>query len=119
MLDNEEDDSNDRLRVAVARGLKGYSDADLMDELVGRSPILKTGAARQLHLRGGVHVFERMKELARDPRYESREVAAFVLGQLGHPTCPFATESFPILNTLLDAPYWEAGARRYRVSRYA
>jgi HEAT repeat protein len=93
--------------VAIARALKGYSDADLLDELVDRSPILRTAAACELHLRGGSHVFDRAKELARAPRHESREIAAFVLGQLGHPTCPFATESFPILDTLLDDPYWE------------
>jgi HEAT repeat protein len=107
MLDSWDDDSNDRLRVAVARGLKGYSDADLMDDLVDRSPILRTAAARELHLRGGVHVFDRVKQLARAPRHDSREIAAFVLGQLGHPICPFATDSFPILDTLLDDPYWE------------
>jgi hypothetical protein len=107
MLDSEDDDSNDRLRVAVARALKSYSDADLMDELVDRNPVLRTAAARELHLRGGVHVFDRVKQLARAPRHEAREVAAFVLGQLGHPTCPFATDSFPILDTLLEDPYWE------------
>jgi HEAT repeat protein len=107
MLDSWDDESNDRLRVAVARALKGYSDADLLDELVDRSPALRTAAARELHSRGGPHVFDRVKELARAPRHESREIAAFVLGQLGHPACPFATETFPILDSLLDDPYWE------------
>jgi HEAT repeat protein len=107
MLDSEDDESNDQLRVAVARGLKSYSDAALLDGLVDRSPILRTAAARELHLRGGLRVFDRVKELARASRYEFREVAAFVLGQLEHPTCPYAAESFPMLDILLDDPYWE------------
>ena len=82
-----------------------------MDELVDRSPILRTAAARELHLRGGVQVFEGVKQLAHAPRHEAREIAAFVLGQLGHPTCPFATDSFPILDTLLDDPYWDVRAQ--------
>ena len=36
-----------------------------------------------------------------------REIAAFILGQLGTPERPFAAESFPVLGRLLDDPYWE------------
>lgn len=40
-------------------------------------------------------------------RFDMREIAAFVLGQLGTPKCPYANESFPILATLADDPYFE------------
>jgi HEAT repeat protein len=79
----------------------------LLAALDDRNCILRTAAARELHVRGGRHVFEKMRVLSAAPRYESREISAFVLGQLGTPSCPFAVESIPILLTLLDDPYSE------------
>lgn len=106
MID-EYDATHDGLRLAVARGVQTYSEQELLDALNDRNAILRTAAARQLHLRGDRHVFEKMKMLSVAPRHESREIAAFVLGQLGNPTCPFATESFPIFLSLLDDHYSE------------
>jgi HEAT repeat protein len=104
------DATHDRLRLAVARALKTYPDCELLEGLRDRDPIFRTAAARELHARGGALVFEEAKALAGSERHDFREIGAFVLGQLGTPTCPFAAQSFPILFKLLDDPYFEVQA---------
>ena len=101
------DASDDRLRLAVARATQLYDEDELFACISDPHPILRTAAARALHAKGTRSVFERVLPLPEHPRYDMREIAAFVLGQLGTPDRPFAKESFPILGRLLDDAYWE------------
>jgi HEAT repeat protein len=107
VIDTEKPDA---LRVAVARSLCNYTVEQLLLLLDERDPIIRTAAARELHIRGGEDVFERARILADHVRFDSREIAAFLLGQLGTPACPFAEKSKGILDKLLDDEYFETRA---------
>lgn len=104
------DASHDRLRFAVAMAFKSYSEDTLLDALCDADPIVRTTAARELHVRGGPNVFDAAVKLTQHPRFDFREIGAFVLGQLGTPTCPFATMSMTPLATLLSDTYHEVRA---------
>jgi HEAT repeat protein len=101
------DASDDRLRLAVARATQQYGEDELFACIADADTILRTAAARALQAKGSRRVFDRVLPLAGHPRHNMREIAAFILGQLGTPDRPFAAESFPALGRLLDDPYWE------------
>lgn len=101
------DASDDRLRLAVARATMLYDDDELLACLADPEPILRTAAARRLHVRGTRRIFDHVLTLADHPRHDLREIAAFILGQLGMPDYPYADASFPVLGRLMDDPYWE------------
>lgn len=61
-------------------------------------------------MRGTRTAFEFALKLANSLRFEEREIAAFLLGQLGVPNYPFAYESFGPLSILLADPYFEVRA---------
>lgn len=94
-------DLDDELRLAVARAFMQYATDELLRLLTDDNPIVRTAAARELHLRGGDLAYVAAKRLANSSLPAHREVAAFLLGQLGTPECPFASESFPILLGLM------------------
>lgn len=104
------DASHDRLRLAVARGLSHYDEAQLFDCLSDPEPVLRTAAARQLHVRGSRAAYERSVTLLDHPRYEQREIGAFVLGQFGTPDCPYASETFGYIPRLFEDIYVEVRA---------
>lgn len=106
MIDKH-DASHDELRLVIAKALRTYTNGDLISYLSSTNVILRTSAARELHSRGTRDVFDAALRLITDVRYENREIGAFVLGQLGTPTCPFASDSFRPLCLLLDDPYFE------------
>lgn len=111
------DASDDRLRLAVARALLTYGDDELLACIADPDSIVRTAAARTLHVRGGRSIFDHAIALADHPRYDMREIAAFILGQLGTPAYPFAAASFPVLGRLMEDPYWEV--RRAAAARSA
>src|SRR4051812_89619 len=101
------DASHDRLRLAVHRAMLTYQEPEILDCLADPDPVVRTTAARVLHLRGGRAAFGHAMSLVRHPRFDMREIAAFVLGQLGSPECPYADQTFPALDELLRDPYFE------------
>lgn len=101
------DASDDPLRLAVARGVRLYDEDELFACLTDTQPVLRTAAARALHARASRPVFDRVLPLTGHARHDMREIAAFILGQLGTADRPFAQESFPALGRLLDDAYWE------------
>lgn len=101
------DASDDRLRLAVARAVHEYGEDELFDCIADPDPIIRTTAARALHVHGSRAVFDRVLPLTRHPRHDMREVAVFVLAQLGTPKRPYADQTFPALLPLLNDPYWE------------
>ena len=106
MLDFK-DATFDSLRLAVARALARYFDDEIRECAKDPSPIIRTAAAREMHIRGGRENFDFAVLLCGHDRFEMREVGAFILGQLGTPGCPFANESFGILEALLGDKYFE------------
>ena len=106
MLD-EHDASHDRLRLAVRRAVSAYDEPELFACLADPEPILRSAAARELHIRGTRSSFDHAVELVGHVRFDLREIGAFLLGQLGTPICPYATETFQLLTTLLDDDYVE------------
>lgn len=101
------DASDDLLRLAVARATMQYGEDELFRCIADPDPILRTSAARVLHVKGTRGIFDHALALTVHPRHDMREIGAFVLGQLGTPGRPFAEESFAALGPLLDDPYWE------------
>jgi HEAT repeat protein len=104
------DASHDRLRLAVARALSHYDEDELFDCLSDPEPILRTAAARRLQVRGTRSAFDRTLKLLDHPRFEQREIGAFVLGQFGTPDCPYADDTFRLIPQLLSDPYVEVQA---------
>jgi HEAT repeat protein len=104
------DATSDPLHLAVARAFRLYVTSDLIQLLSERDAVVRTSAARELHIRGGPDVFAAAQKLACEYRYENREIAAFLLGQLGTPHCQFADASFPILTGLFRDNYFEVRA---------
>ena len=106
MLDSV-DVTESPLRLILFKALRSYDDRQLLAWLEDRDPILRTAAARELQMRSGDQVFEHIKTLCRSSRHETREAAAFALGQLGTPACPYAEASFDLLSDLLRDEYYE------------
>lgn len=101
MIDNL-DSSSSILRLLVSQALKKWSIDEILKLLKEDDVIVRTSAARELHVRGGEKVFENIKLLVCSKRAFVREIAAFTLGQLGTPSFPYKNESIPILSDLLD-----------------
>jgi HEAT repeat protein len=85
------------LRLLVYQALKHYSEEALLPMLEDGSSIVRTAVARELQLRGGERTFARTVELLRSPKVSDREIAAFLLGQLGTPHFPFKQQTTPLM----------------------
>jgi hypothetical protein len=53
---------------------------ELLDLLLDVDPIVRTAAAKQLHLRSEPSIFNKVCELSSNERDEVREISAFVMG---------------------------------------
>lgn len=96
MIDNI-DGSSSILRMLVAEALKKWTTDSLLVLLEDEDVIVRTAVARELQIRGELVIFKKMQSHATDTRSYMREIAAFVLGQLGTPVMPFKQESIPML----------------------
>jgi HEAT repeat protein len=61
------------------------------------NPVIRTFAARELQIRNDLGTYEKSVEMSKDKRVYVREMAAFVLGQLGAPSYPYKRKSVPVL----------------------
>ncbi len=100
MIDDK-DASDSTLRLILWKALQKYSTARLCTLLSDNDPIVRTSAAKQLHLRGTKAIYLKATELCEHEKTDSREIGAFLLGQLGAPKRPFRKQSIPILVNLL------------------
>lgn len=94
--------SSSSLRLLVFQALKSYETKPLFQFLSDRSSIVRTAAARELQMRGGSDTFQKGAELLNSTSATSREIGAFLLGQLGTPNMPFRDESVPLLELRLS-----------------
>lgn len=103
------DQINERSELShvLARAVREFSSAELMQLLTDEEPALRIAACRQLQINGGDEVFNKAQELMAAPRYEHRETAAYLIGQLGTPNCPFADKSVPLVINALQDDYFE------------
>ena len=95
------------LHLLLFQALKQYSTSALLPMLGGKDAIVRVAAARELQTRGGDDVFEVAASFVKSSRHESREIAAFLLGQLGTPKLPYRGQSLPLLTALLKDDYYE------------
>jgi HEAT repeat protein len=91
------DASASTLHLLVWQALQTYTIDALLALLDDRDPIVRTAVARELQTRGGVKVFEASLARCDDQSADGREIAAFILGQLGAPDFPFRSQSIPRL----------------------
>jgi HEAT repeat protein len=103
----DQDVSFDNLRVLASQAIREYPTAALFPMLKDTNQIVRTLTARELQIRGGEEVFLYAIEMIKAPRFEHREIAAFLLGQLGTPNLPYRDRSIPILSQLLNDDYYE------------
>jgi HEAT repeat protein len=81
------------LRMLVSQALEHYPTASLLSFLHDRNTIVRTAAACKLQIRGEPEVFAYAIELASSRLKTDREIAAFLMGQIGTPTYPFKEAS--------------------------
>jgi HEAT repeat protein len=102
--------SDDKLRFILLQTLQSHSEEHLFELVLEEDIVLRTAAARELHTRATSKTFEFAVQLVHSPRFGEREIAAFILGQLGSPVRIFHQESLKLLLGLIDDPYYEVRA---------
>lgn len=89
------------LRLLVFQALERYPTTSLFPLLLDRDPIVRTAVARCLQMRPEIELtYAEVKNLTVHRKSQAREIAAFVLGQLGTPNMPLRYECIPILERL-------------------
>ena len=101
------DVQNSTIDLLVFQALKQYPTNALVPMLEDKDVIVRSAVARELQIRGGDEVFLAAQKLGASERHESREIAAFLLGQLGTPTSPYREQSIPLLKVHLKDDYHE------------
>jgi HEAT repeat protein len=89
--------------MLVAQALRQYRPAMLLQFLEDGDAIVRSAAARELQLRPSRGVFGRARRLLANDQSISREVGAFILGQLGTPSRPYLRASVPLLLKLIQS----------------
>jgi len=100
MID-EKDASDSTLRLILWQALGNYPTERLLELLCDPDAIVRTAAAKQLHLRPSQIVFERAVTLISSSKSYLREIAAFLLGQLGTPKMTYKGDSVLILTKVV------------------
>ena len=98
-------DNQTTLEIFASRYLDTLTALELIDWLDDINPEVRTLVARKLHCKGTKEVFDLAKNWSISTVYYQREIAAFILGQLGclfEYKYPFKTESKPILINLIN-----------------
>lgn len=100
-------DNNTTLNIFASRYLDTVSISELIEWVDDPDPKVRTLVARKLQCRGTREVFEFAKQWAISTLDYQRELAAFILGQLGclfddDKKYPFKSETKPILMSLIN-----------------
>lgn len=91
------DQSISTLRLLVSEALKSWPTPAILKLLEESDVIVRTASARELQVRGTRDIYNHAVALSESNLADLREIAAFILGQLGTPEYPFSKESFPIV----------------------
>ena len=102
-MSKETETSSERLdrELELWAELKPEPTPVLLDLLCDENELTRTVAAKELQVRGERVAFERAVELSSSTRDELREIAVFLIGQLGTPAFPFKQEAIPLLEQFL------------------
>jgi HEAT repeat protein len=90
--------------ILLWQALQLYPTEALFGFIVDKSYRVRMAAARELHIRGENVAFEWAKELLGARAVYKREIAVFLLGQLGTPDYPYREESLPLLKDAWHDP---------------
>lgn len=102
MID-EIDLSESTLRVLLWEALRSYSTKDLLTLVRDSDYIVRTAAAKQLHFRPEIEVYDGVLKLCSSSIDFEREIGAFILGQLGISVFPFKEGSItPLIQLISD-----------------
>jgi len=101
MITSGIDKDGESLRLLVAQALRAYPTPSLHPFLEDKSVVVRSAAAREVQIRGESISFEVVIRLVGDRRAYVREIAVFILGQLGTPNYPFRERSIPIISDRL------------------
>jgi len=99
-----------KLGQLLWKALKNSDENELFECLINENKVLRTAAACEIQIRASLGSFERVLILADSFRFESREIAAFILGQIGSPTEKYYGRSIESLTKLLNDSYYEVRA---------
>lgn len=105
MIDH--DVSCSTLKMLASQALSQYSSEALIAMLTDTDYVVRTIVARELQLRVDRQIFDYAVDISKAVRFEHREIAAFLLGQLGTPNYPYRNETIPLLIKLLTDDYYE------------
>ncbi len=94
------DGSSSTLRLLAWQALRSYPTDSLLRLLDDDDYVVRTAVARELQTRSGSDVYQWAIDKVTSERIASREIAAFILGQLGTPELPFRATSIPALMRL-------------------
>jgi HEAT repeat protein len=97
MIDIGTDKAGRSLRMLVTEALRHYPTSALFPFLNDRDVITRSAAAREIQIRGGKRAFGQTAGLLGDDNQQLREMACFILGQLGTPKLPFRSLSIAML----------------------
>lgn len=109
MIDDP-DYTNSTIRLLAFQALKHWKTSAIFPLLSDEDYIVRSAAARELQIRGEKDTYEKLQNLVGNPVPYVREIAAFVLGQLGTPKFPFKEQSIPLLQNLLSDDDFEVRA---------
>lgn len=101
MITSGIDKDGESLRLLVAQALRAYPTYSLHPFLEDKNVLVRSAAAREIQLRGESISFDAAIGLIGDKRAYLREIAVFILGQLGTPKYPFRESSIPIISDRL------------------
>jgi HEAT repeat protein len=91
------DKNGSSLRLLIAQALRLYPTSSLYSFLEDRSVPVRSAAAREIQIRGEIESFKHVVQLANDRRPYVREIAIFILGQLGTPAYPYKADSVDLI----------------------
>ena len=91
--------------MLVGQALRIYETAALYPFLGDHDPIVRTAAARELQMRGERSTLVYCRSLIQSRLAADREIAAFILGQLGTPKLLFKKQSVSYLGDAIKAEH--------------
>lgn len=92
--------SDSPLRQVLWTALDSFGNEELFAFCRDHDPILRTAAAKKLHMRPGADVFEESVRFCGDSDPAVREIGCFILAQLGTPLKPYSMDSNRYLQDL-------------------
>ena len=95
--------TNSTIDTLIWQALEMYPIKVLPQFLTDTNSRVRMAAARAIQLKGGDIEFELASSMLNSKKHLDREIAAFILGQLGTPKLPYRKQSISLLDKALKA----------------